>query len=246
MSISKPKTAFTRQDIVEILKQNYELYKAEPAFVDYFVDLALYLVDQAYCISGERCANPEEIARRMEDVREALLAFPASSEELPFAASGPVPADADADDEWLSDRRLEEPPTNKLRLEALEAVMRDPPPADAGDGQSGDKPGADGPPGDAGQPGEGGAADPAQDEAKPRKGQEMQTTKQLISPGALTPLPEGGLAKKSKEGVDFGRAKVYRVVKNSTGKGSKRTACPICGADTSGAKTCPSCGHIMH
>ena len=42
------KKNFTREEIIEILKKNVDLYKGDPNFTSYIVDLALYLVEFAY------------------------------------------------------------------------------------------------------------------------------------------------------------------------------------------------------
>lgn len=42
------KKNFTREEIIEILKKNVDLYKEDPNFTSYIVDLALYLVEFAY------------------------------------------------------------------------------------------------------------------------------------------------------------------------------------------------------
>jgi len=42
------KKSFTRDEIIEILKKNVDLYKNEAGFPSYIVDLALYLVEYGY------------------------------------------------------------------------------------------------------------------------------------------------------------------------------------------------------
>ena len=42
------KKHFTREEIIEILQKNVELYKNEPHFTSYLVDLAMYLVEYGY------------------------------------------------------------------------------------------------------------------------------------------------------------------------------------------------------
>ena len=42
------KSSFTRDEIVDILKKNIDLYKNDPNFTNYLVDLALYLIEYAY------------------------------------------------------------------------------------------------------------------------------------------------------------------------------------------------------
>ena len=48
MSFKSAKKKLTREEIVEILKRNAELYKNEPDFVNYIIDLAMFLLEQQY------------------------------------------------------------------------------------------------------------------------------------------------------------------------------------------------------
>ena len=48
MAYQSAKKSFSREEIVEILSKNVELYKNEPNFTSYIVDLALYLVEYGY------------------------------------------------------------------------------------------------------------------------------------------------------------------------------------------------------
>jgi len=45
MTYKKGKQQFTKEEIIEILKRNVNLFKDEEEFVDYIVELALYLVE---------------------------------------------------------------------------------------------------------------------------------------------------------------------------------------------------------
>jgi len=45
MAIHSAKESFSREEVLEILRRNVALYKNEPEFVNYIVDLALYLLD---------------------------------------------------------------------------------------------------------------------------------------------------------------------------------------------------------
>ena len=42
------KKAFSKEEISEILRRNVALYKDEPSFANYIVDLALYLIEAHY------------------------------------------------------------------------------------------------------------------------------------------------------------------------------------------------------
>lgn len=45
MTFKKGKQQFTKEEIIEILKRNVNLFKDEDEFVDYIVELALFLVE---------------------------------------------------------------------------------------------------------------------------------------------------------------------------------------------------------
>jgi hypothetical protein len=62
------KMKLTRDEIVDILKRNVELYKNEPEFIGYIVDLALYLVEFKF--------DREAPLRAREDVQEAIPQAP--------------------------------------------------------------------------------------------------------------------------------------------------------------------------
>ncbi len=48
MPIKAARASFTRDEAVEILRRNTQLYKDEVGFVDYIVDLTMYILDQHY------------------------------------------------------------------------------------------------------------------------------------------------------------------------------------------------------
>jgi len=48
------KKYFTREEIIEILQKNVDLYKNEPNFASYVVDLAMYLVEYGYKREAEQ------------------------------------------------------------------------------------------------------------------------------------------------------------------------------------------------
>lgn len=55
MGIKPARESFTREEIIDILKRNAALYKDEVDFVDYLVDLTMYLLDKHY---GENRISP--------------------------------------------------------------------------------------------------------------------------------------------------------------------------------------------
>ena len=45
MGVSEPKKKLSKEEIIEILRRNAQLFKNEPEFVTYIVDLAIYLIE---------------------------------------------------------------------------------------------------------------------------------------------------------------------------------------------------------
>jgi hypothetical protein len=45
MTVSQPKKRLSKDEVIEILRRNAKLFKNEPEFVTYIVDLAMYLIE---------------------------------------------------------------------------------------------------------------------------------------------------------------------------------------------------------
>jgi len=45
MAVSQPKKKLTKEEIIDILRRNAKLFRNEPEFITYIVDLALYLIE---------------------------------------------------------------------------------------------------------------------------------------------------------------------------------------------------------
>lgn len=45
MAVSEPRKKLSKEEIIEILRRNARLFKDEPEFVNYIVDLAMYLIE---------------------------------------------------------------------------------------------------------------------------------------------------------------------------------------------------------
>jgi len=272
MGIKTAKDAFSKNDIIEILKQNVVLYRDEPEFVEYIVNLALYLIDQAYCVGGARSAGLESV---LEEFRRGKVKTPvppgflkdripparAHSQEPPSFGTLPT-----GEEEIVEEEMVFEAPTKKMKLQDMDPVMKAPPASevagdldedfDVGSGKikATDIPAslrASGIDVQVARPDE-----VAPNQSLPRGDTGRISiggrTKQLVSGGALTPIPEGGLGNKKPEqkpGEDEttrGRARIYKVVRSYSGQeGKGDTNCPICGTDSRGAARCPSCGHII-
>ena len=78
MVVSEPKKTLTKEEILDILRRNARLFKDEPEFVTYIVDLAMYLIEN-HLEQGEQKepskppfkASPKEI----QDVYRAFERF---------------------------------------------------------------------------------------------------------------------------------------------------------------------------
>ncbi len=268
MAVKAAKDRFSKREIIDILKQNVTLFKNEPEFVEYIVNLALYLIDQAYTVSGERSADLESIISQFESIRrEAGEGGTAAPESRSLRISEPTdPLELESKDDFLPDEDdLDDgaPTTNKMKLQKYDAVMKSPPPPEPPED---DEPPtlptlklASPPP----QQAEDEDAPAAKAESDDSEMEDLSShdeeprTRQLRSVGILTPDADGGLIKdrgkkpssdaspKIEVGEDKGRARVYRVVRSYSASKGGDSNCPICGTDTKGASRCPSCGHIM-
>jgi rubrerythrin len=78
MTYKKGKPKFSKDEIIEILKRNVNLFKDEEEFVDYIVDLALYLVEhrlltqtEASDLNPAKPASDDRIQKRGEMYQRA-------------------------------------------------------------------------------------------------------------------------------------------------------------------------------
>lgn len=251
MAIRSARETFSKDDVIEILRRNVTLYKNEPEFVEYIVNLALYLIDQAYCLGGERSSDLESVLEHFEIIRERRQ-------------------EGAGDDELIED--IADSPTRKLLSEMVEPVMKAPPPPMEEEemDMTTDQMKALELQRMRHEPSQSERRQDAEDKRRVPHYVEPDTqkmsapdieelgeddeprTKRLFSPGALTPIPEGGLTnrqsgtEKAKIEVNQqGKTRVYRVVRSYSASEGDLLVCPICGADTKGDRRCPSCGHIV-
>ncbi|MEQ8821956.1 MAG: hypothetical protein RLY93_17110 [Sumerlaeia bacterium] len=214
MAVQNAKEAFSKGDIIDILKQNVSLYKNEPEFVDYIVNLALYLIDQAYVMSGERSSDLESVLEFYEKSRiargseglpmpparpprleeEALFpSMDSSIEEEVSASSQPFGDEPPTVKGPLKDEDGE-PATNKFYAKGFQPTLR------KGEGDE-DEPAADaskappqGP--EAFDPFDrSSASGEIRKEDPPTTRRVVVDRRSLMAPGAYTPEPEGGLVK---------------------------------------------------
>ncbi len=255
MGIKTAKENFSKGEIIDILKQNVTLFKNEPEFVEYIVNLALYLIDQAYCVSGERSGDLENVLNDLVKVR-GMMDKKIAEKKAPASDNDPIDEHVEMGgqtakleflmeemDASLAEAEDESPTTNKMRLQLYNPVIKSPPPISDEEEPATAKM----------SPEEMMAADedlilPDQEEER-----EEPKTRQLKSIGIMTPMPSGGLTKDKEERkspkieVDDkkGRARVYKVVRSYSASQSGEMVCPICGTDTRGSSRCPSCGHML-
>ena len=74
MTIKRSKQKFSKDEIIDILKRNVKLFRDEEEFVQYIVDLALYLVQHRIVPGAEELPQLEQpenpnIERRTESYR---------------------------------------------------------------------------------------------------------------------------------------------------------------------------------
>ena len=136
MAVKAAKPALSKEEIVEILRQNVELYRDEPDFADYLVNLTLYLVDQAYCEQGVRAGDLPQVLEELRHAREEAARESRHRVEKPKPPEEPAPSTPKSVDEEESgasplpgeeDLDADEPPTNRLRLSRYKPVMAAPP-----------------------------------------------------------------------------------------------------------------------
>ena len=58
MTFKTGKQKFSKEEIIDILKRNISLYRDEEEFVQYIVDLAMYLVEHRNYNGNEKSADP--------------------------------------------------------------------------------------------------------------------------------------------------------------------------------------------
>lgn len=155
MAQQTAKSSFSKSEIIEILKTNVNLYKNEPEFVEYIVNLALFLIDQAYCNSGERSADLDSIMMFISGVDQKSTDSPSHELSQPpkprveppkKAASESLTSLLELDNQSVdeSDSEISEidsefdsgeetsrkPVSRKLQDSKFEPIMKLPPPVD--------------------------------------------------------------------------------------------------------------------
>jgi len=275
MAIKTARDVFTRGEILDILRQNVAMYHNEPGFADYLAELGLYLLDQAYCVSGERCQDLPALMERMSAAVNPPPEVPSARQPAPAGPTDAAPSQAPAKPARSTARDDDEPSTNKLRLAAFDAVIKRPPAA------SPPTPVEEKPTGSiefstsSFRPdfstsslkpkGLGSEAKPKDKGVDDNTGEELEaldssagnpdttrtfltrTTRQLVSPVALTPMPDEGAKQADVEirKAQMGRAEVFKPVKRTNKRAENATLCPVCGVEVLGSRRCPSCGRAV-
>ena len=86
MTFKTGKQKFTKEEIIDILKRNVSLFRDEEEFVQYIVDLAMYLVEHrlqtVYRISEPKPPKPSELRFRSKNARSRSSERRQRDEEL--------------------------------------------------------------------------------------------------------------------------------------------------------------------
>jgi hypothetical protein len=73
MSLRKGQQQFTKEEIVEILRRNVNLFRDEEEFVEYIVDLAIYLVEHRLRTATESDATAPNAAASAAAAEEVII-----------------------------------------------------------------------------------------------------------------------------------------------------------------------------
>lgn len=226
------KETFSREEVHEILRRNVELYRNDPGFVEYFVELTLYFVGKSGLgdtLTPEQTPLPVDYLKR-PDPKPAPLSPPPAKEEPEVA--GP------ADEDTPSSRRFAKPPIvppsapppASLDEVAVPPNMKreqTPPPFHP----SKEPPGVnvERAPLQTPTPGE------------PRPAGE--TSSRRMIPGLQSGAPRGEDPPPMKKPPLTGRTQVYRVVRPYKSPTSMEVPCKSCGTMMPHeAQYCPGCG----
>ncbi len=270
MAIKAARDSFRKDDIIEILKRNVALYKDEKEFVDYIVNLAMYLMDQYYGpgegpqgvtfpdapglgsvsedldnLSGE---IPVADVKPPAPIHKASEILPATSSDLPPTAQERARRQAEADRRSIPrfETKASVPGTNAFDIgPEMPATPRD---ALSGSKKQPDAP-TDNP-----------------NNMPSRKAIEVERSPLITPTSDVTREPKRGAEKREAEAQGFqrakdgddrdssphvdisnqGRTRVYRVVRPYKSGTAVEQPCPICGGMVPlGEKQCQGCGHIM-
>ncbi|MGB9691212.1 MAG: hypothetical protein ACPL7D_03500 [Candidatus Sumerlaeaceae bacterium] len=107
MTYKKGKQQFTKDEIIEILRRNVNLFKDEDEFVDYIVELALYLVEHRMQTQTEAAESPTTQKKMSPDEEQVF-----EKRQEPFRRSLAWRSDADVHD--LLQRHVKEAPLESV------------------------------------------------------------------------------------------------------------------------------------
>lgn len=264
MPFKSGKEKFTKEEIIDILKRNVSLYKDEKEFVDYIVNLAMFLMDQYYERLEEERRSGDGIAlfdlTKKDDEQEQSSGGPQSPSHKPKPPEGPR---APVINKALSQNTpisFPQPPSKSpndfsvdREVDPMEEFLRNAPPKPFGhsekEPEQPEKPARPFFKDDPTPP----SLRARRQEEKPPEPEEKPRYDVNVSP-LSTPDPEDRKPRPPKEGedekkfdvIDKGRTRVYRVVRSYKSQSTIEIPCPVCGASVPGeSKRCPTCGHLM-
>jgi hypothetical protein len=94
MAVKVARESFSKEEIIDILKRNVTLYKGERDFVDYIVNLAMFLIEQQLPLEGDADSIQQEYGSLDADSLSGLTPMPVtgflpmSGHEQPHAPPG--------------------------------------------------------------------------------------------------------------------------------------------------------------
>jgi len=90
MVVSQPKKRLSKEEIIEILRRNAQLFKNEPEFVTYIVDLAMYLIENFLELKETQKDVPERNKVSTREIKAAYDVFERFGTEKPQQRTCPV------------------------------------------------------------------------------------------------------------------------------------------------------------
>jgi rubrerythrin len=94
MAVTTPKKTLNKEEIIEILRRNARLFKDEPEFINYIVDLAIYLLENF--VESKKTHHKstaiEAAAFRAtpQELKKAYLALEKFTAKKPLVRSCPI------------------------------------------------------------------------------------------------------------------------------------------------------------
>ncbi len=75
MAVTQPKKTLSKDEIIDILRRNARLFKDEPDFVNYIVDLAMYLLEEMLDLKAENRTPATRFKATSKDIKDIHKVF---------------------------------------------------------------------------------------------------------------------------------------------------------------------------